>query len=292
MVFGRTNVKALFAFTAACFASVVLATGSVGRADLYVQAYHANTQDRFYVGGDKAFIGQAYDWSGVGHALNRWGIMISPTYFVSAAHFPPVAGSSLTFYEDNTTDHPHSYAIDDTWSRINSDLYLGRLTAPISALDHITYYPILDLGSDSAYVGREIFVNGKPDRVGRNIITDIITDNVAGRLMEYAYDTSSPATVGDDEAYLAGFDSGGPSFTVVDGALALLGTHYGNQGAPPPTAGWLSADSFVPDSIAWLNSQMVAPNEHVTVVTPEPSTLVLLGVGAVGLLACARRRRR
>ena len=41
--------------------------------------------DRFYAGADKAFIGQPYDWSGVGLSSNgSWATMISPTYFVSA----------------------------------------------------------------------------------------------------------------------------------------------------------------------------------------------------------------
>jgi hypothetical protein len=232
---------------------------SVSYGDLWVQGYSANLHDRFYAGADRAFIGQAYDWSGVGQN-GTWATMISPTYFVSANHYHP-GGGTVTFYEDNTTKHPHTYTIDSTFAANSGDLFLGRLTAPIPASDHINYYPILKLNSDSQYVGRDIFVYGLPTRVGRNTIT-----TVTGT-MEYDYNTyGDSATVGADEAYLASGDSGAPSFTVYGGVLTLLGTHRSHTDAPPPSDGWWSLDNFVPDCTAWLNSKMVG--EQVTVVLP------------------------
>src|SRR5271163_2930070 len=55
---------------------------------------------RFYSGSDKAFIGQAYNWSGVGSDGYSWATMISPTFFISANHDHP--GSTLTFYSGNS----------------------------------------------------------------------------------------------------------------------------------------------------------------------------------------------
>lgn len=147
---------------------------SVGYADLWIQGYSANLHDRFYAGADRAFIGQGYDWSGVGQASNgTWATMISPTYFVSANHYHPSGGNTLTFYPDNTTNNPQTFTVDSTFAANDGDLFLGRLTSPIPASDHIDYYPILKLPSDNLYAGREIFVYGVPNRVGRNIITTI-----------------------------------------------------------------------------------------------------------------------
>jgi hypothetical protein len=249
----------------------LLVLTSVSYADLWVQGYSANLHNRFYVGADRTFIGQGYDWSGVGQN-GTWATMVSPTYFVSANHYHPAGGSTLTFYEGNTTNHPHAYTVDSTFAANSGDLFLGRLTSPIPASDHVGYYPILKLSSDSQYAGQEIFVYGVPNRVGRNRITAVF----GTKEMEYEYNTyGNPATVGADEAYLASGDSGAPSFTVYGSALTLLGTHQSHTGTPPPLDGWWSIDNFVPDYIAWLNSKMVG--EQVTVVLPLPGDANLDG---------------
>ena len=263
-------------------AATVLATASVGHAQLYIQGLGSNQgvssprYDRFYTGADKAFIGQAYDWSGVGQASDgTWATMISPTYFISAEHWHPSGGDTVTFYGDNTTNDPHSYTVD-SWSASIGDFFLGRLTAPIPASDHIAYYPILNLPTDSQYVGREIFVEGKPWQVGRNIISGV-SRRPHRPTMSFTYNTyGNGDSLGDDEAYLVGGDSGGPSFTVsAGGALTVIGTHSGNSGSPPPSNGSVSTDTFVPDEINWLNSQMVG--EQATVITPGAVTATWQG---------------
>jgi hypothetical protein len=122
---------------------------------------------------------------------------------------------------------------------------------------------VLQFPSVHDYSGRIIFVNGKPDRVGRNRIS-----GVPSSVMRYYYDPyASKNTVGADEAYLASGDSGGPSFTVVGGALALLGTHSANTGGPPPVSPAYSEDSFLPSYINWLDGQMTG--QQVAVVVPR-----------------------
>jgi hypothetical protein len=267
---------------------LVLIAAAFCRADLLVQTLQPNRQDRFYVGPDKDFVGQPFDWSGVGQAGNgTWATMISPDYFVSAAHYHPGAGDVLTFYEGNDPSGPsHQYTVS-SWSYqtnyggVGSDLWVGRLTTPIPSSAHVTYYPILGLASNDDYVGRMIYVNGKPNRVGRNIIDRITTaqepDPPASPYkytvaMEFDYSTTSG--LGADECYLIGGDSGGPSFSAVGGQLALVGIHYYNAGTPGPLdLGPISGDSFVPYYIDQLNANM--GGEHVTVV-PEPTTIVLL----------------
>ena len=214
-----------------------------------------------------------------------WATMISPDYFVSAAHYHPAGGDTLTFFEGNDPSGPShqftvaSWSFQTSYNGVPSDLWLGKLTEPIPASDHITYYPVLGLPSDNDYVGQMIYVNGKPNRVGRNIIDRITTaqepdaerykDTVS---MEFDYNTVSG--LGADECYLIGGDSGGPSFVDVNGQLALVGIHYYNGGTPGPV-------DLVP-SPATRSCPTTSTNSMQTwaaralLVVPEPSTFVLL----------------
>ncbi|MCC6424636.1 MAG: PEP-CTERM sorting domain-containing protein [Phycisphaerales bacterium] len=288
-------------------------------ANLQVQTYDDAHNDRFYVGNDKNFVGQGYDFSGVGNTTGlagtgTWATMISPSFFVSAAHYHPSNGSSLTFFENNDPSGPsHSYTvqsgvgmtIDGTQLGLPSDLWLGKLTAPINPADNIATYSVLQLPNESDYLNLPIYVYGKPHRVGRNQISVIDhadeknNANVvikSTRVMVYEYNDPPPLLIGGDEAYLHGGDSGGPSFVSFGGQLALLGTHYFNsdQTNTDPTAvdGDYSGDSFIPYYISQLNSRMLQldPNttEQVSVVVPEPAGIVLIGLA--GLLLANRRR--
>ena len=309
-MFGSTTRSGLHA--AILGIAGLAAWASIASADLYIQGLGANQgvssplYDRFYTGADKAFIGQAFDWSGVGQ-LNgaQWATMISPQYFVSIGHFYPASGQ-LTFYSDNNTNDPQTFTIDSTFRAFSygngsggsAAVYVGRLTAPIPASDHIAYYPILQEpalpdNDHSNYDGLPLYVCGKSptgtgadaERVGRNLLTTAVPGT-----MYYVYNTyGDPDTVGADECLVQGGDSGGPSFTVIDGALALLGLHQSVSGAAG-VDGSYSEDTLVSDSISWLDSEMVG--QQVTVVAPEPGALWLVAAGLAGLLAYARRKRK
>ncbi len=98
--------KTLFA----CCGSVALefAWCKVAQADLLVRGYSAGTAnfyDRF--NNSPQFIGNPFDWSGIGRSAGgRWGTMVSANYFLSAAHFAPGAGETLTFYGTNDLNGP------------------------------------------------------------------------------------------------------------------------------------------------------------------------------------------
>ena len=245
--------------------------------------------DRFYEQSeefpdDKEFIGEAYDWSGVGVAweesggkyYSRWVTMISPQYFLTATHADPPLGA-VTFYENNSRTGPsHSYTIDAMVDNFG-DITLGRLTTPIAPEDNIAHYPILDftysaLSGDqkyNTYEGLTFFASGhggvhpnsdpvsKP-RVGRNQVDDG-SDGIKDRdfspsttkSMFYSYDADG---LGDDECYLYPGDSGGPSFVVFNGKLALVGIHWYINAFPPS-----SIDSFVPHYI-----DILGPNNDIT----------------------------
>jgi hypothetical protein len=291
---------------------VLLALQAVSRAELFVQTYEPSRQDRFYSGDGKNFLGQAFNWSGVGLSSNgAWATMISPQYFVTAAHLHPAGGNTVTFYSGNTQSADARYqGTVDSWSyqtsftdetdkTYPSDLWIGRLTTPIPDSANITSYPVLGLPTIDDYLGQMIYVYGKPQRVGRNIIDWVGATGNANpptnvtAVMEYNYDTGSSG-LGADECYLISGDSGAPSFVDWNGELALTGIHYYHSGvydyAPPSAQGSYSGDSFVPYYIDQLDANMGGASVR---VVPEPTSLALLVVfvAAVAPLTWRKRRR-
>jgi hypothetical protein len=193
-----------------------------------------------------------------------------------------------------------SFRVYATYNGQPADVCIGRLTAPIPASDNITYYPVLSLPNESDYVGMSIYNYGNPNLVGRNVISKVEPYAESGENgwgMFYNYDVPG---VGADETYLIGGDSGGPSFAVVAGKLALLGEHfssYGTSGQIPfdggsPKAGdgsWWSVDGFLPAYVNQIDAMLPA-DQQITTVVPEPGTGLLLVAAAVTLAAAASLR--
>jgi hypothetical protein len=286
--------------------------GGIASAQMELQSYAANRHDRFYVGADKAFIGDPYDWSGVGRVVGEgithgWATMISPHCFLSAYHFHPALSETLRFYEANDPSGSfEDHAIDSGMRIGDTDLWLGKLEAPVTSA---AIYPILSLPGHSDYEGRVIYTFGRSDttpqetnvRLGRNNIDFVALpsepdeNGSIGEILVFDYDYPAGG-VGADESHLQPYDSGGPSLAVLGGSPALVGIHW-FIGDDPVV---FSADSFVPDYITQLNAAMaelggVEFDEQVTVLVPEPSVLVMLlglGVGCLAWSAQRRARRR
>jgi len=263
--------------------------------DLYLQGVgedHARAfkHDRFYAGADRAFIGESLDLSGVGQATSGgWVTMISPTYFLSAAHAHPKPGSTVIFWEGNSRTEPaqkHTYVVDH-WSYqtshdgqgtkgLGSDLWLGRLTQPLKPQDKIAFYPVLKLPEEARYIGLKLYVLGQPYKLGLSTLDKIVDDLEIGktRALRYGFHEKPGTGLGESECYLLGGDSGGPTFTVVNGKLVLLGIHFTNNtsnGLPDPEdphRGW-SGDSFVPYYLDQLNAHM--GTERVTTPPESPA---------------------
>ncbi len=272
---------------------IVALCTSAARADLYIQGYQPQLNDRLYSGLDKAFIGQSQDWSGVGKAGDRWVTMISSQYFVSVANKAP--SGSVTFYANNTAASAHTYQIDSSFSfsptylGLDTNILLGRLTAPIDPADNIHSYPILQYTNngtvdDNAYIGLPIYMYGQSSRVGTNSVDRVLRQDMFA---------DTPSTEADfnvgvgDEAYVMSGDAGAPTFGVYNGELALLGVHMYNYGTVDgaPVDGYASGDAFLPAFVSQLAGQM---NGQTLYVVPEPMTIALLAAG--GLLMLRRRK--
>jgi hypothetical protein len=160
----------------------VLARAQLAVGDMYLQGTgddHAMraTYDRYDSGSDKNFIGASLNFSGVSSGP-PWAAMSSSQYFITAYHLPANSQPTLTFHQGNDAGSgTHTYAVDTglhlttTYDGQPSDVHLGRLMAPIPAGDHIASYPVLCLPGLSNYIGLTIYTYGKPDRLGRNVIS-------------------------------------------------------------------------------------------------------------------------
>ncbi len=236
------------------FFFLLLVTGllaSQTQAAMMIYGYHPTKHDRFYAGADRDFIGEGYDWSGVGVAWKqyvdgygatqydvKWITMISDRYFLTSKYTDVVAADigDVTFYEGNSLSGPsHTYTIDSIIATYG-DLALGRLTEDIDP--DIAYYPIFKYASSKDYVDLLFFAYGHggsypstttnyDPRMGRNQIDSIVNIPIGGKTTSaFTYDfLSPPSGLGDDECLLKDGDFGAPSFVVYDGELALIGIH-------------------------------------------------------------------
>jgi hypothetical protein len=231
------------------FLLIVLGIPSAASADLQVLGYAPEKHDRFYQpasGSDpaKAFIGDPYDWSGIARAYNstmgyqKWATMISDTHFLSAAHFKPNAGDTLTFYQSNDpSGTTWTGTVTSSATQIgSSDIWLGQVLGPSNSSppSWVKRYTLMRRPEGYNYlnlsaVDPTVYVVGQSAspatatrmRVGRNELSRFPSPTDVG----WTYD--SVGGLGNDEAVTQGGDSGGPTFAITTAGLALVGTHSG-----------------------------------------------------------------
>jgi hypothetical protein len=264
---------------------------------MVVRDYSASRHDRFYAGGDRAFLAEAYDLSGVGRSGDYWATLVSDSYFLSARHYHAGAGSEVTFWEwmgyvdEAPTWAPHTYTISGGTAISGSDLWVGWFTETVDA--NITRYPVPDYPSEGMYLDEAIYNYGKSHRVGRNVadgIDDVKVNSTTGRGIYYDYDNTDVPSVDGDETFLQNEDSGGPSFALYGQRLAVLGIHWAITDEYENTnEGEFSVDTFVPFYIDQVNDVLAGGGETLTLV-PEPGVLPLVFLSLVW--AVGRRSRR
>ena len=125
---------------------------------------------------------------------------------------------------------------------------------------------MLTLAGDARYIDLPIMAYGAPNRVGTGRIGAVVDDFEIGRTrtLRWWFHAAEGTGTGAGDCHLIGGDSGGPSFAVVRGRLALVGIHfttndtngvYDPEDSWPYGFGW-SGDSFVPFYVDQLDAHM------------------------------------
>ena len=266
------------------------------RADLVVRGYDTNLHDRF--SNSPQFIGNPYDWSGVARSSGgRWATMISANYFLSAVHFAPSIGDTLTIYGTNSTSGPQQVVNIVGGQQIaGSDLWLGRIDTPTNFATYSVIAPT-DLTGQTVYMlgVASGFPTEAQMRFGRNTVeaffpnfSDPNLGATVGDIYIYDYDTPTGG-VGPDEAMVQGGDSGAPTFLIVNNKPAIMGFHWFQYTGDFGDASAGSGDTAMSGYINAVNQAMVG--QQLSIVTvPEPGSMALVGLplAAWGL----RRYRR
>ena len=273
---------------ACCLLPVLAATA---HATMVIRNFQPQLHDRFYAGGDKAFIGDPFDFSGVGNGGGQWATLISDCYFISATHFHPAVSSSVTFWETNSLSDPsHTYTVAGGQPIGDTDLWIGWFGSAVDA--SIARYPVLDLPSASDYYTFPQFNYGVNHLVGRNVSDDaylLTAGPSTGIVLESDYDNSDTPSVGGDETFLHVGDSGAPSFGIAGGGLALVGIHWATSDDFPDTdEGEVFVDSAVPAYIDEINAVLDDKGQSLVLV-PEPTAPALLLLGFCTAFQARRR---
>ena len=216
------------------------------------------------------------DWSGFGWSVQdtrKHFTMISPKHFVGARHFRPAIGSTVRFVnrdgvvKDYTVATRHNILNDES-PALASDLFVGELTEAIPEEDLITTVPVYNLASEAMYSNLDIVMSGRASRAGINSVAGIT--NFGGGASGFnttrgMFSTYTEPGIGDDQCYLVGGDSGGPSTVDTGNGFALVGTHSAvGESTQGVTTTYTLFDVFVPHYIERLDAVMEPDGYHVT----------------------------
>jgi hypothetical protein len=321
----RHVVAPLLVVIAAALSASTVSAGVIVGYDTSTLASH-NTYDNYSSGffstspvrnTNPAFVGAGLDLTGIGYMADN-GLqavtLISPQYFIMAAHFPPTtnqvkfvsASNQVRTYTIQSTAVLNTTTFNGSTVNQPSDLLIGRLSSPIPAADGIGFLPVaidpgVDLiggpippttafsslplmahGHNDAYIN-PFAMNGTSPHLGLNVLDRgpmLSSDNLGNVVIGYDFNPAMPG-----EFHAIEGDSGGPSLARIGGQAALAGLHY------DLLAGNTSIDTLVAYYINQMNAFMAPDSMHVTVAPiPEPNTLTLLSVGAA--IGWMRRRAR
>ncbi len=273
-----------------------------------VQSFSAATNDRF--ANNAAFVGTGFDFSGVGRdSAGKWGVMLSPSVFLSANHAAP--SGSLIFYPGNDPAATPTIISISAGQQIGvSDFYIGTLSSPIPS--YITSYSYLGIPLTDATFGFSVLANlpvfmggispsgityGSASRnqvIGTNRIEGFaagVGANIPGA-SDIVYTVGNQS--GDSffgynhttyETQLNGGDSGSPLLAFSGSNLIVVGTALGIgtgdiDGGPGVASRGYSAYTYTGNYTSAISSYISA--------VPEPAVSIFPAIFAFGM--CYRER--
>lgn len=289
-------------------ASSALCAGVQG--DIIIDNFAPARNDRF--ANDPSFIGAGRNWSGVAITETaRWVTMISPNVFLSAFHFAPGSGASVTFHANNDPTGPAVTRAVSAGERIGtSDLWIGTLNVPLDV--SYTFYdyatePIASAGdfTSSAYYNQVAYLLGRSPTtrpasqdlaIGSNQLDEWLADAVAGDTTDDALvavrDGTGDANYRPYEALLQVGDSGGPLFIQDPGApggLRLVGINWFIAEGYPTESATASGFSYVGNYTSEIQSYLNAFSIPLVPEMPAGGPVACLFILGYGLARCRRR---
>lgn len=263
---------------------VVLAGMPDDAAASRIRTYTASRHDRF-TGFPTTPVWNPAAWydsprfSGIGWQANyiqKQFALVSPRHAVFATHFLPPIGAVIRFLNrdgmvlERTVSARQSVKNSENK---NSDLTLLTLSAPFTEADKVDFFPYLALPSEADYFNTSLVAFGWNAKAGRGRLTAMDDYERAGlnltRLLRFDYRIQFG---GQDDSYLEGNDSGSPTFAMVDGQPALVGTH---TAIAYDTQFKANFDTFVPHYVDELNAFMAADGYQLTPSHPSPVTFTI-----------------
>lgn len=253
-----------------------------------------------------SFIADGYDFSGVARADDgRWVTMISSTAFVSAYHWRPANGTSVTFYETNDPfGNSFTSSVQSTQRIGGTDIVLGFINTALPG--SYANYDIFGLGITGGVAGQSydfpvpgitaymlgvsptnygdvslnmsVAVNELEVYVPQAVVSDPVNGGSSTTDAVVTIQDGSPTQY---EGQLRIGDSGGPLFATDNGSLTLVGVNWFN-GKLADNVTEISGMSYLPNYAADIEA-ILAP-------VPEPANLSLLVGFLVMGYACFKRR--
>ncbi|MCU0782284.1 MAG: hypothetical protein MUF04_14460 [Akkermansiaceae bacterium] len=227
-------------------------------------------------------------FTGVGwqaNATRKQYALVSPRHAVFATHFLPPVGTTLRFLNADGAIMTRTVSARQPVKNDNnadSDLTLITLSTPFTEADKVGFFPYLALPSEEAYAHTSLVVFGWNAKAGHGRLAGI--DDYEGeglnltRLLRFDYRIGFG---GQDDTYLEGNDSGSPSFAMVDGRPALVGTHT-SIGINSQFR--QNFDTFVPHYVDALNALMAADGYQMTPSHAAPVTFSITATPAPEVL--------
>ena len=277
-------------------------------------------------------LASSFSLSGVGRTTvdGRWATLISDNAFLTAAHRPPTAGSTIAFYPDNDpTATPFTANVVAGGSRVGStDLYVGYL-------DKIVDSSIQRYDFATTEISRSVLPDGRifihQDTIFQNDLGFIVGISATGRnqveidqsvglnritgyaenvefqsntdndTFIYEYDSTGDPFYETNEALVRGGDSGAPNFIIdEDDNVLLLGVNsFRLDGEPidvvdPSSGEIIGSSQFLSSGVTYTGNQAAGINRLITAsptVSSVPEPSSIVVVGLSLMLFSIRRRR-